>query len=388
MGKYVRRAFGLIAVLVIAAFIYIQASVLPRTDAHMNPVAPHEPYTISPKARALHETLYVADLHSDTLLWRRNPEKRHKHGHVDLPRLRDGSVDLQVFSAVTKSPRGLNYDTNTTDAPDNITALAIAQLWPVRTWGSLYERAAYQAQRLQKIAANPSNRLIIARSKSDITNAPQGLLVTVLLTEGAHPLEGELDNIDRLFAEGYRAMGLTHFFDNEVGGSMHGISQAGLTDFGKAAVDRMATLGITIDAAHASTAMVRDVLDRTDAPLIMSHGGVLSHCPRTANRNLPDDIMLEMANRGSLIGIGFWDGAVCDTSPAGIADAISYAVTLLGEDNIALGSDFDGAVTTEFDTSELAAITDALLNLGMPDSIIRKVMGENAKRFFSENLPD
>jgi len=78
---------------------------------------------------------------------------------------------------------------------------------------------------------------------------------------------------------------------------------------------------------------------------------------------------------------------ICDISPNGIADAIIDAVTLLGPNAVALGSDYDGTVTVSLDTSELAAITDALLRKGMDKAVIRKVMGENAKRFFTENLP-
>jgi len=65
-------------------------------------------------------TLLVTDLHADNLLWRRDPEKRNDYGQVDFPRLREGGVNIQVFSAVTKSPRGLNFDGNDADAPDDI----------------------------------------------------------------------------------------------------------------------------------------------------------------------------------------------------------------------------------------------------------------------------
>jgi len=109
----------------------------------------------APQPKPLHADMLIVDLHSDSLLWRRNPEKRWERGHVDLPRLREGGVDIQVFSAVTKSPRGLNFDGNDADAPDDIKMLAYVQLWPQRTWNSIYERAAFQAQRLQKIERRP-----------------------------------------------------------------------------------------------------------------------------------------------------------------------------------------------------------------------------------------
>ena len=66
-----------------------------------------------------------------------------------------------------------------------------------------------------------------------------GTIVGLLLTEGTHPLEGKFENVEHLFNEGYRAMGLQHFFDNELGGSLHGQSQSGLTGFGYKAVREM-----------------------------------------------------------------------------------------------------------------------------------------------------
>jgi len=87
------------------------------------------------------------------------------------------------------------------------------------------------------------------------------------------------------------------------------------------------------------------------------------------------------------LGIGYFDGAICDISPKGIAKAIIDAVALMGPDAVALGSDYDGSVETSLDTSELAIITQELMNAGMDETSIRKVMGENAWAFFLENLP-
>jgi microsomal dipeptidase-like Zn-dependent dipeptidase len=389
MKRFLKALCGLILVLLLFGYLILSQIIWPRVDADMNAVVDHAPYDISDTAAALHAELWVADLHADSLLWRRNPAKRHDYGQVDLPRLAEGGVEFQVFSAVTKSPEGQNFDGNDANAPDRITTLAQAQLWPIRTWDSLYERAAYQAQRLQKLERAGQGKFIIARTAADLKAAIDNpeILIGILETEGAHPLEGDLANIARLKAEGYRAMGLQHFFDNALGGSMHGRSQAGLTEFGRAAVAEMRAQGIIIDVAHSSTQTVRDVLALTPDPIFISHGGTVVHCPRTANRNLPDDVLQAIAARGGIIGIGFFNGAICDISPNGIADAIIDAVALLGVDAVALGSDFDGTVTTSLDSSELAAITGALLRRGLTETDIRAVMGENARRFFTENLP-
>lgn len=374
-------------VLLVAAFAYIQLVFVPNTDAKMNAVIDLGPYKVSDAAQSLHDTLYVADLHADSLMWRRNMTQRQTRGHVDLPRLRDGGVDFQIFSAVTKSPRGLNFAENAADAPDDITMVAVAQLWPTRTWGSIYERAAYQAQRLNKYGAKAENKLVIARTASDMIQ-PDGTLVGLLLTEGAHPLEGKIENVERLFNEGYRAMGLQHFFDNELGGSLHGQSQTGLTPFGFDAVREMWRLNIAVDLAHASEQTSRDVLAMPEqGPVFISHGGVRDTCTVSQQRNLPDDILVEIAERGGIIGIGYFEGAICDITPAGIASAILSAIDLMGIDAVALGSDYDGTVTTAFDTSQLSVITHQLLDATLSEADIRAVMGQNAQRFFTTSLP-
>lgn len=378
----------LIVLLILAGAIYFWGFKVPALDSEYNAVIDHDPYKISEETRALHDDLFIADLHADTLLWPRNPKRRYDYGQTDLPRLRDGGVNLQVFATVTKSPRGLNFDNNSADAPDNIALLAKVQLWPPRTWDSIYERAKYQSERLHKIEADNSQNFKIIRTKSDIETAKDGLLLGLLATEGSHPLEGDLENIDRLYEAGFRMMGLQHFFDNKLGGSLHGVKKGGLTKFGEDAVRAMAAKNIIIDVAHSSYDSVRDTLAVTDHPIIISHGGIRGGCKASHARNLPDDLLVQIARRRGLIGIGYFHPAICDATPSGIARSIIEAINLLGEDVIALGSDFDGSVTTHLDTSELAAITQALKDQGMSERVIRKVMGDNVRRFLLENLPE
>lgn len=356
-----------------------------RVDAGMNRIVPHAPYDVSETAAALHRTLRVADLHNDALLWDRDFLDRNRRGHSDAPRLAEGGFRLQVLSSVTKTPRNLNYAENDATS-DDITPLVIAQRWPVRTWGSLAGRALHHAAIAERAAERSQGALAVVRSRGDLAAAlDSGAIAIVLATEGAHPLEGDLGNIDRLYDAGFRMLGLQHFFDNELGGSLHGVSNAGLTDFGRAAVIAAEEKGMIIDVAHSSEAVVRDVLAIARRPLVVSHTGMRGHCEN--DRNFPDELMRDIASRGGLVGIGFWDGAVCEASLASIASAIVYAIEALGVDHVALGSDFDGATTVPFDASEIAALTDALLQAGVSETGIRAVMGENALRFFAGQLP-
>ena len=360
-----------------------------RIESGLNGRIPHDAYQVSEAGRSLHDSLFVADLHSDSLLWKRDLTDRADRGHMDLPRLRDGNVALQVFSATTKSPKGQNYDENNADT-DQITPLVVAQFWPPRTWGSLFERAVYQLEKLKALAATGELQLITSTQEMRALVEARGqggdVVGAVYLIEGAHPLEGDIDNLDRLFDQGLRIVGLTHFFDNELGGSLHGTTGDGLTEFGRAVVKRADELGIIIDLAHASPKMVREVLAQTKRPTILSHGGLKGNCDTP--RNLDDDLMIEFAKRGGLLGVGFWDAAVCDDTPAGVVKAIRYGIDLLGIDHVALGSDYDGAVAVRFDSGELSTLTDEMLAQGFTEAEIRAVMGDNARRFLLENLPD
>ena len=355
-------------------------------DSRLNAVEPADA-GVGERASALHDTLMVADLHSDILLWDRDPRRRNATGQSDLARLVEGGVELQVFSTVTATPRGQNFDANTLEAGDNITPLAIAQGWPVGTWSSIHERAMHQAEKL--VGLERARFLTIVREAGDLD--AEGLK-GILLSEGAHPLEDDLANVQALFDVGYRVMGLQHFFDNQLGGSMHGESGKGLSSFGRDAVAELDRVGFVLDLAHSSEAVVDDVLTlsrerRLSRPLMVSHTGLRKACPATFNRNMRDDQLKAIADAGGLVGIGFFQGAICDTSPAGIARTIRIAVEELGEDAVALGSDFDGAVVTQITAAELPQLTQALLDEGLTEPVIRKVMGENAKRFFRAHLP-
>ncbi|MDA8997910.1 dipeptidase [Gammaproteobacteria bacterium] len=360
-------------------------------DKSMNPVSEHAPFVVSEEAQALHNTLIVGDWHADSALWNRDLKKTYDYGHADIPRLQAGNVALQMFTTVTKSPSGQNYDSNETGANDNITALAIVQRWPIKTWSSLFERAMYQANKIKDLEKRDPENFMLIESQYDLgifllkrVNNPK-MVGGLIGTEGSHALDGNLDNVERLYENSFRMMSLQHFFDNKLGGSLHGTSGAGLTEFGRQAIDEMQQLDIIIDVSHSSENVVKDVLSISNQPLVISHTGFNGYCK--SPRNISDSLMIEIAEKGGLIGVGFWDAAVCDNTPRSVAEAIIYGIDLIGAEHVALGSDFDGTITPGFDTSELVAITHELLELGLGKEEIRKVMGENMLSFLQDNLP-
>ena len=387
MKRSLLTAVGLL-LLVLVLFFSLTPGFL---EQRMNLVERADNPAPSEAARKLHASLVIGDLHTDSTLWQRDLREHAGRGHVDLPRLRQGNVALQVFTSVTSSPSGQNYEKNASDASDNITLLALTQRWPVRTWDSLAERALFQASRLQRIAEENPEQLQLVRNQAELNTLMlrraegETVVGAIIGTEGSHALDGKLETIDRLYEAGFRMMGLQHFFDNRLGGSLHGESGAGLTDFGAQAVDRMLQRNIIIDVAHSSEAVVRDVLARTDSPLVVSHTGFQGHC--ASPRNISDELMQAIAARGGVIGVGYWDAAVCATSVSAIVEAMRYGIDLVGADHVALGSDFDGTITAPLDTSELVLLTDEMLRQGISESDIRKIMGLNLLRLLQQGLP-
>jgi len=147
-----RTIISVIAALLLFAAVVVVFVVPGRIEGGINHLEAHDPIPVSAEAQALHDRLFVADLHSDTLLWKRSLLRRANRGHVDLPRLQEGGVALQVFAAPTKVPNGLNYEENTADS-DQLTLLVKAQRWPMRTWNSPFERARYMASQLHRADA-------------------------------------------------------------------------------------------------------------------------------------------------------------------------------------------------------------------------------------------
>jgi microsomal dipeptidase-like Zn-dependent dipeptidase len=369
-------------------------------EGSMNQIDGNPLIAVSDEAKELHQTLTIVDLHSDSLMWDRDITQRAGRGHMDLPRLQDGNVALQLFSSVTKTPKGQNYDGNGADS-DNITLLTVAQLQPVKTWTSLVERSLYHAEKLKRALDNQLGHKedfkpgwVLVADSNGVENVGERYFGVVsdhgpargamLTIEGLQNLEGKAANLDRLYDAGFRMAGLTHFFDNELAGSMHGLKKGGLTPFGRDIVRRMEAKGMIIDIAHLSHTGVAEVLAMATRPVVSSHGGVQATCK--VNRNLTDDEVRGVAKTGGVIGIGYWDGALCSTDPRAAAKAMKHVRDLVGIQFVALGSDYDGATTVRFDTSQLVQVTQALIDEGFTTAEIRAVMGENALRVIRAGL--
>jgi membrane dipeptidase len=377
-----RIVIGVLAVLAVAAAIFFFAAA-PVVGARMNRVErpAHSPAVTAATEKFIEEQGLV-DLHADSLLWGRDLLERSKSGHVDLPRLEEGHYRLQIFDAVTKTPRNLNIERND-DSTDNIALLALAQRWPLQTQASLLARAVWQGGRLHGLVAHSNGRMHFVAWREDLAN--RGGVGALLGLEGAQALEDRVDNVELLFNLGFRVIGLAHFFDNHFAGSAHGVEKGGLSKDGLALLERLEKKQMIVDLAHASPQTVNDVLDHATRPVLVSHTGVRGTCDNS--RNLSDDQLRRIAKNGGLVGIGFWPQAVCGNDAAAVARAVKYAVSVAGAAHVALGSDFDGAVTVPFDASQTGELIQSLFDAGLDRETLKAVMSGNAVRFLAEALP-
>ena len=387
------RVVGLVAAGVAVGFgsRVIGRRMVLRAERRLGPTAIPGPYHASPRARELHQSLQVVDLHADSLLWGRDLRRRGDQGQVDIPRLIDGNVTLQVLAASTKVPRHANLERND-DRSDDVTRLAIAGGWPPRAWRSLLARALHLASRARTLADGSDERFTLIRSRGELATylerrrAEPRITAGLLSIEGAHAIDGDPANVDILVAAGYRMMSLAHLSDNAFGGSAHGVGKGGLTSAGRDVLAQMARHGMIVDVAHASVATIDDILAIATRPVVASHTGVRGTADN--NRNLSDAHLRGIAATGGLVGIGFWPAATGGDDVPSIARAIRHATNIAGFDHVGLGSDFDGAVAQPIDATGLVQITDALLQLGFGEDQVAAVMGGNALRVLAEALPD
>jgi membrane dipeptidase len=386
-----RIAAGLVAGLGAEAGVgFLGDALTARAERRFNRSHTPPPYPASDRALAVHATLAVVDLHADSLLWGRDLLERADRGHVDVPRLIEGNVALQVLSASIKVPRHLNIDRND-DRSDDVLLIALAQRWPPRTWRDLTARAVHLARRAHRFAARSGGRFRIITSREALMGyleervASPAMTAGLLAIEGAHALGDDLEALDAVVAAGYRMISPAHFFDTAFGGSAHGVTKGGLTALGRDLLAAAEERGLAFDVAHASQRTIDDVLASARKPVVASHTGVRGVCDNA--RNLPDEQLRGIARTGGLIGIGFWPTACGGDHVRWIARSIGHAVSIAGLAHVGLGSDWDGAVPVPFDATGIVQLTEALLADGFDEHAIGAIMGGNAIRVLTETLP-
>ncbi len=310
----------------------------------------------------LHRAAVVVDLHSDILQevasGARDVGARSTVGHIDLPRLREGGVDVQVFAAFIhprEAHRGFARAIELIDGFDRMIAA--------------HGRVIGRATTVQEIDA-------LLRS---------GRIAGVLSIENGDALSAEVANVDALYRRGVRIMGLTWNPSNALADGALEHRHNGLTALGRAVVKRMQELGIVVDVSHLSEKSFWDVLAASRGPLMATHSDAAAIVPHP--RNLTDAQLRAMAARGGVVGVNFYPAHSGGASIEYVLRQIDHMVKIMGVDHVGLGSDFDGftgRVRGLEDASKFANLTVGLVARGYTPEHIKKILGGNALRLFRQ----
>lgn len=311
-------------------------------------------------------------------------------GHLDLPRAREGGMVGGLFAMFAKPERPPEGDF--TKTADGYEVRLADPLDPA------YARKRIDAQfdALNRVVTRSAGQIRWETSVKGIEAARQdGVFTMVLHMEGAEAIGADLDNLEHFYSIGLRSLGPVWSRPNIFG---HGVPFAyprspdvgpGLTGPGKQLVKACNQLGIMVDMSHINERGFWDIASISTAPLVATHACAHAVCPST--RNLTDSQLSAIRESGGIVGFNF---SVCDVRPDANLDEdtpidtvvqhLSYLVDRLGEDHIALGSDFDGAVMPRpvRDASRLPNLIQSLRSHGFNDATISKIAFKNWMRVF------
>lgn len=295
--------------------------------------------------------------------------------HLDAPRARRGGFRGGFFAAFTPASR---------DGKAILSTEAISQV------------EAEQASRamlsiLNTMEASQPEVIRLCQSHADITAAlASEAIAAIFHLEGAEAILPDGSNLDDWYGAGLRSIGPVWSRPNAFG---HGVPLSfpgspdqgpGLTDAGKALIAACDQKGIMIDLSHLNAAGFRDIARLTSRPLIATHSN--AHALSPSPRNLTDDQLAAIAESGGLVGVNFASGFLRDdgrkTGKTGIDTVIRHLDALveqLGENGVALGSDFDGAIIPGAiaDCAGLPVLINAMQDAGYGRALIEKICSQN-----------
>lgn len=318
--------------------------------------------------KSFHHHTKMIDLHNDILermvadtTYRL--KNRNTYNHTDIPRLKEGGVDIQFFAVWVSPTQYTNYYQqalnmlNIFNREMNENQNSIAQ---TRNWNQ-----SDSLVNLNKIAA-------------------------VICVEGGHHIEDSIEKLVNLYNAGMRYLTIT--WNNSTSWAVSAADSrsttVGLSDFGRRIIRKLDSLGVIIDVSHTGIKTIQDILQITTKPIIASHSG--ARALRNNTRNLYDWQIQDIANSGGVIGVVFYPPFLNGTNNATIQDVVNhidYIKNLVGIDYVAIGSDFDGIGVTPFgleDVSKFPALTEALFNKGYSREDVEKILYKNFKRVFQQ----
>ncbi len=366
----------------------------------------------------IHKEALVADLHCDTLIQMKRGydfSERHNDYHVDIPRLIEGGIDLQVFASFLGSAKKEQ---------------------------SPFESVSASIDLLKAEISKHSDKIAVCLTSSDAQKIKESNRIGAMLSiEGGLALNKDPANVERFYKKGIRLITIAHSKPNgwctsseEKDASFHG-----LTDLGRKMISEMNRLGIIIDLSHSSDATFEEVLKVSSHPVIASHSNSRSLCDKL--RNITDEQIKTLAKKDGMIGVTFvsqflsaefdkafseyWNRVPEDEAKKlpelflseipeeekqkqmqeykplmdnaekvlgalrpsfkTVVDHIDYMVNLAGPDYVSIGSDYDGMSMPPLeleDCSKMPNLTEELAARGYSEVNIKKILGGNFMRVF------
>lgn len=325
----------------------------------------------SPEAQHLHAEHPAIDLHADTLMWSRwigyDLHKKHAPplpraalgGHVDLPRMREGGMGAQFFGLVS--------------LPVSKDAHGLARV------------IDEQIDALEEAIARRPSEIRLVKTSAEIEAAKKDGAISALLgIEGAHALEGNIDRLEGFASRGVRYLGISHFSANQAAFPAYGRGRnddEGLTKWGRDLVAKCEEQRVVVDLAHINRKGFLEACSLAKKSPIVSHTGVLGAFEHW--RNIGDDQLRAVADKGGVVGVIFCPRFLGGDGLAPVVAHMKHILDVVGEDVPALGSDWDGFIvpTKELcDPLGLPLLTDALLEAGISEKVIGKILRENVMR--------
>jgi membrane dipeptidase len=351
--------------------------------------------------------------------------------HIDVP-----MKLLRTSADVSRAAQGFDFDyPRARKGGLNAPFMSIYTDARLEAEGGSREAAERLIDAVEKMVADAPDKFAIARSPADVrAHFAQGLMSLPLGMENGSPLEGDLANLRHFFERGIRYITLAHGLSNHISDSSYDDNRQwqGLSEFGVDVVREMNRLGIMVDISHLSDAAVRQVFEISEAPVIASHSSARHFTPGF-ERNLSDELILGLAKNGGVIQINFGSGFIASAArsydakrwPAGrawleenpdmgyedmaehflpqyttengpypyadlddVLDHFDHVVELVGIDHVGIGSDYDGVgdslPTGLKDVSAYPNLVEGLLQRGYSEEDIRKILGENLLRVWSD----
>ena len=371
------------------------------------------------KVQRIHDKCLTVDTHCDTPMQMIKPgfniREEHKapKSRVDLPRMKKGGLDAMFFAAFTgQKPR------------------------TEENYQKTYRLAFQMLDSIHSMLKRNGDMATLALKADDLAKIEKtGKRAIYIGMENGFPLAKDITRVEEFYKQGVRYITLCHSYHNDICDSSSDSKPAehnGLSDFGKQVIAEMNRLGMMVDVSHASDKSFFDVLELSKAPVIASHSSV--HAVAKHNRNMTDDVIQKLAEKGGVIQICLLDDYIKEPdttavkfqemkslrkmyrttfnqmnekekeafsqkweevqgmnsedmpSVKNLVDHIDHVRNLVGVEYVGIGSDFDGGggLRDCTDVSQFPNITLELVRRGYSEKEIRKIWGGNLLRVFNE----